>query len=185
MKARAQRGSTLIVTLLFLVLMSMFAVSGFNSSSANLRVVGNMQARQESTAAAQAGVENTISSIAFTTDSEGVAATPVPVDINGDGTTDYQVRMVPKPHCYRVRAIKSAQLDPALASDLACMRSGVVQLPGLESADLAASSGDSMCAQTEWNIRAEVADGRTGAKVGVNQGVAVRVLETDAQNSCL
>lgn len=185
MTRQSQRGSTLIVTLLFLVLMSMFAVSGFNSSSANLRVVGNMQARQESTAAAQAAVENTISSTEFTTDSEAVAATPFPVDINGDGTVDYRVRMVPKPSCYRVRPIKSAQLDVALAADLACMRSGVVQFSGLDSADLAATAGNSMCSQTEWNIRAEVADARTGANVALNQGVAVRVLETDAQNSCL
>jgi hypothetical protein len=42
-----------------------------------------------------------------------------------------------------------------------------------------------MCSHTEWNSRAEVADARTGAKVAVNQGVAVRVLETDAQNSCV
>jgi len=185
MKQRTQRGSTLIVTLLFLVLMSLFAVSGFNSSSANLRVVGNMQARQESTAAAQAGVENTISSLAFTTDSDGVAATPVPVDINGDGITDYSVRIVPKPSCYRVRPIKSMELDPVLSADLACMRSGVVQLSGLESPDMASAAGNSMCAHSEWNIRSEVADTRTGAQVAVNQGVAVRVLETDAQNSCL
>jgi Tfp pilus assembly protein PilX len=185
MTRRSQRGSTLVVTLLFLILMSMFAISGFNTSSANLRVVGNMQARQESTAAAQAGVENTISSIAFTTNSEAVAATPFPVDINGDGSTDYRVRMVPKPNCFRVRPIKSAQLETSKAADLACMRSGVVQNSGLESPDAASSSGNSMCSQTEWNIRAEVADTRTGAKVAVNQGVAVRVLETDAHNSCV
>ena len=46
------------------------------------------------------------------------------------------------------------------------------------------AAGNSLCANTEWNVRAEVADARTGAKVAVNQGVAIRVLETDAANSC-
>lgn len=181
---RRQRGSTLVVTLIFLVLMSLFAVNAFNSSSTNLRVVGNMEARQESLAAAQLGLEHTISSTLFATNPDGVAANSVPVDINGDGAQDFQVRMLPKPSCYRVLPIKTADLDPALDADLSCMRSGSLQNSGLDSADITAAAGDSMCSQSEWNIRAEVVDGRTGTMVAVNQGVGVRVLGTDAANSC-
>ena len=49
----SQRGATLVLALIFLVLMSLFALSAFNSSSSNLRIVGNTQARQESLATAQ------------------------------------------------------------------------------------------------------------------------------------
>jgi len=183
-RAAHQRGATLVVTLIFLILMSLFAVNAFNSSSTNLRVVGNMEARQEALAAAQSAVEQTISSTLFATNPEGVAANPVAVDINGDGASDLQARMLPKPRCYRVLPIKTSELDATLAQDLSCMRSGALQTSGLDSADVTSAAGDSMCSQSEWNIRAEVVDPRTGTLVAVNQGVSVRVLGTDATNSC-
>jgi hypothetical protein len=46
------------------------------------------------------------------------------------------------------------------------------------------TTGDSMCSNTEWNVYAEVSDQQTGAFVSLNQGVAARVLSTDANNAC-
>jgi len=60
----------------------------------------------------------------------------------------------------------------------------VVTNAGLETPS-GSTAGNSLCSNSEWNIRAEVADTRTGVKVAVNQGVALRVLETDATNACL
>lgn len=179
-----QRGATLVVALIFLVLMSLFAVSAFNNSSVNLRVVGNMQSRQEAQDAAQVAVEQTLSSPTFTSSPDTVAANPVIVDIDNNGAADYQVRMTPKPRCYRAQPIKTVDLDPSLPADLACMKSGAVTTGGLETAAGGAIAGNSLCANTEWNVRAEVSDERTGTKVAINQGVAVRVLETDASNAC-
>ena len=78
-----QRGAAMIVALIVLILMSVFAISAFNSSSANLRIVGNMQARQEGISAAQDAIERTISSAAFTIDPAAVAASAVDLDIDG------------------------------------------------------------------------------------------------------
>lgn len=180
-----QRGATLLVAMIFLVLMSLFAISAFKSSTSNLRIVGNMQARQESVAVAQKAIEQTISSTLFTTNPQQVANTPLPVDIDGDGTADYTARLDPKPACYRTKPIKSSELNPDLDADLACMKSGTVQLGGLDSADASATAGNSLCANSEWNVGAEVVDAKTGTTVEVNQGVAVRVLEADANNLCL
>jgi Tfp pilus assembly protein PilX len=178
-----QRGATLVVALIFLILMSLFAISAFNNSSVNIRVVGNMQARQEAVSAAQVALERTISTTTFSSSPDAVAANAVPVDIDGNGTQDYEVRMVPRPKCFRAKPIRSVDLDPAVAADLACMKSGVVNNAGLETPS-GTTSGNSLCSNSEWNIRAEVADTRTGVKVAVNQGVALRVLETDATNAC-
>lgn len=179
-----QRGATLVVALIFLVLLTLFAISAFNSSSTNLRVVGNTQARQESVAAAQLAIENTISSTLFTTNPEGVEANPVNVDIDQNGSFDYAVRMTPKPSCYRVKPIKNAELNPALENDRACMQSGVVNQAGLEIEGANLLTDNSLCANTEWNLRAEVIDTRTSAKVAVNQGVGVRVITADADTYC-
>lgn len=180
-----QRGATLVMALIFLILMSLFAISAFKGSMGNLRIVGNMQARQESVAVAQKAIEQTISSALFTTSPTTVAATPVQVDIDGNGTNDYTATLNPQPHCYRTKAIKTTDLNTALAADLQCMKSSVGATGGLDIVDAAADAGNSLCANSEWNVGATVEDLRTGTKVTVNQGVAVRVLETDAANFCL
>lgn len=186
MKLKAtQQGATLVVAMIFLILMSLFAVSAFKGSTGNLRIIGNMQSRQESIAVGQKAIEQTISSALFTTNPQAVAATPVVVDIDGNGSADYTATLNPQPHCYRTKAIKSNELNPTLPADLACMKSGAVQQGGLDTPDAAADAGNSLCANSEWNVSAGVVDQRSGAKVVVNQGIAVRVLETDAANLCL
>jgi hypothetical protein len=179
-----QRGISLLTTLIFLVLLTLLGISAFNSSTTNVRIVGNTQVRQEAFAAAQQAVEQTISSSAFAVTPDAVAASPVLVDIDGDGVTDYTAQLTPQPNCYRATTIKTSDLNPALASDLSCMGSGTVQNSGLDTADAAQFAGNSLCANTEWNVRAQVVHTPTATKVAVNQGVALRVLVSDASNSC-
>lgn len=83
MKPRiSQRGATLLVSLIMLVVLTLFVISAINLTNVNLRIVGNMQIQKEIQAAAQQGIEKVISTSAMSTDD-------VPVDINHDGTTDY------------------------------------------------------------------------------------------------
>lgn len=178
-----QHGAALVVALIFLILMSLFAISAFDGSSTNLRVVGNMQARQEAIGAAQLAVEQTISTPTFATNPDIIAANAVNVDVDSNGAADYRVTMTPQPKCYRARAIKTVELDASVAADIACIKSGVYNDGGLDDGE-AAVAGNSACWNTEWNVRAEVVDQRSGAQVAVNQGVAIRVWETDASNSC-
>ena len=184
MKRVRQRGNTLLIVLILLVVFSLFAVSAFNSSNTNLKVIGNMQARTEGASAAQLAIEQTIRTLEFTINPANIAATPINVDIDRNGTTDYTVQRTPAPKCFRTLAVKAGDLDPANAADIACMQSGVAQSSGIDSAAAAATSGNSMCANSEWNIRAEATDARTGIKVAADQGVAIRLLDTDAANNC-
>ncbi len=179
-----QQGATLVVALIFLVLMSLFAINAFMGSSTNLRVVGNMQARQEAVAAAQGALEATISNTNFAFTPAAVASAPVNVDIDGNGSTDYVVRITPQPSCYRVMPIKNNQLNPSLAADRECIVSSVGRTSGIDTENAPVSSDDSLCSNTEWNLRAQVTDARTGALVAVNQGVGIRVLSSDAAASC-
>jgi Tfp pilus assembly protein PilX len=181
---RTQRGATLIVATIFLILMALFAATAFKTSTNNLRMIGNMQVRQEGIAVAQKAIEQTISSTLFTTSPTTVAATPVTVDIDGDGVTDYTAMMNPQPACYRTKVIKASELNLAKAGDISCIKSSKVEQGGIDLPDSAAGAGDSMCSNSEWSIGARVADARSGAVVTVNQGVAMRVLATDASNFC-
>lgn len=183
-KARGQRGATLIVALVMLVALAMLGIWSFNLSTSNVRIVGNTQARQEALAAAQAAVEQTISSPLFVQQAAAVAASPVPIDTNGDGTADYEARLSPQPSCYRVRVLKVNELDPSSSADLSCLGSSSAQNSGIEVEGAAPPAGDSLCADSEWNVRAEVRDLASHASVAVNQGVAVRSLSTDTANAC-
>jgi hypothetical protein len=165
--------------------LSLFAVASFNSSTTNTMVTGNMIARQEAVAAAQWLIDGTISNTLFATNPIEVAAGVYELDIDGDGRLDYSPRLAPAPACRRARPLKAVELDPSDKNDMSCMMSGVVQNSGLDTPDLAASTGNSLCSKTEWNIRAVTEDpDRTGTSVAVNQGVGVRVLATDAMDFC-
>jgi len=108
-----QRGATLIVSLIMLLLITLLAVSSFTLGKGNLQIVGNMQQRQQAFAAAQGAVASLISSNQFsatptdafhnpcggtvpcadgnvTVDCHGNKNTAC-VDSNGDGVTDVNV----------------------------------------------------------------------------------------------
>lgn len=157
-----QRGATLIVALIFLMMMSLFAVSTFRSSSTNMIVVGNMQSKQEGAASAEAAIDSLISSDLFTTDPLLVSQSPVVVDIDGDSVADYTVKFVPPPKCFRVTTLSGCGGGAASSSGA----SGTA----IEGGSASAAGG---CFLREWNVRAEVTDPRTGMTVAVNQGVAV------------
>ena len=181
--SRRQRGVTLIVTLIMLTVLGLLAGWALKSGTTNLRIVSNMQARQEAFSAAQSAIESTISNPTFSQQPAAVAANPIPVDVDGDGVADMTATLTPAPACYRWRAIKTAELDPDVAGDRVCLGSSSAASAGLEGAT-AGNGGDSMCADSEWNVRAEVVDTRTNASVRVNQGVSIRGVITDVLNSC-
>jgi hypothetical protein len=174
----------LIIALIMLVALAMLSLWAFNAGTMNLRVVGNSQARQEVVAAAQAATELTLSTPLFTQDPLAVAAGAIPVDIDGDALPDYSARLTPAPACYRVRVLKVNELDPASEGDRACLGSSMSINPGIETAGAAPSTGDSLCADSEWNVRAVVSDARSHATAAVNQGIAVRALTTDTASAC-
>ena len=179
-----QRGVTLIVALIMLLALSMLAAWAVNTSTANTRIVGNTQARKEALAAAQTAVESTISSQKFVTDAAAVAAGSIEVDVDGDGVADYEARLSPQQSCYRVRIVKSNELDTSSAADRKCLGSSSANNSGIEVAGAAAPTGDSLCADSQWNIRAVVNDPRSNANVAVNQGVSVRSMSTDVAGAC-
>jgi hypothetical protein len=159
---QGQRGATLIVALIMLVLMTLVLVSGFSLSTSNLKSVGNMQMREESVAAANRALEVVIGS-SFT---DAPQAQEIEVDINSDGTNDYTVA-VALPVCTRV----------ALASAGGVTQWGVTASLG------GAGGGGGATWYTDWDLDATVTDDSSGAKVRVRQGV--RVLLDDARRTAV
>jgi hypothetical protein len=97
-------------------------------------------------------------------------------DLNGDGAPEYITRLDPAPACISVRTIKDSELNSSSAEDLSCSAGQARQL--------GAASGDSLCADTVWDITAETRSTFSRTKVTVTQGVAVRVSAADAEALC-
>ncbi|HEX7971112.1 MAG TPA: hypothetical protein VF501_02685, partial [Thiobacillus sp.] len=100
---RAQRGATLVVGLIMLVLITLMVTAAFMISTGNLRAVGNMQYRNEAIAAGNRAVEQVLSS-PFT---NAPAAEQIFVDINNDGVPDYRADIA-TPTCIRASVAQSA-----------------------------------------------------------------------------
>lgn len=154
----AQRGFTLFIGLVMLVIITLMVTTAFMLSTTNLKSVGNMQLRDEAIAAANSAIEQVLSST-FTT---APAAEQINVDINNDGTADYVVS-VAKPVCIR------ASIDTA----------GSVSSITLGTAMSSVASWN-----TIWDIEAVVNDARSGAKTTVRSGVRVLLTQTQKNAVC-
>jgi len=94
--ARRQRGATLMVTLIMLVILTLFAVTAFNLSGVNLKIVGNYQQQKSLEGVVQQAIEQVMSTITiFTTPAD----TDVCVNGTGGGCTGGYVVRVDKPRC--------------------------------------------------------------------------------------
>ena len=156
--ARRQRGATLIIGLIMLVLITLIVVNAFTLSASNLKSVGNMQVREEAIAAANLAAERLISSN-FT---NALGTQSFTVDINNDGTDDYTVA-VAIPVCKR-----STQAAAAGPSDI----------------EMGVSMSSGSTWNTEWDIDATVTDTASGAAVRVRQGVRVLLTQTVKDTAC-
>ncbi len=94
---RYQAGATLFVALIFLLIMTLFAVSSVNLSTVNFRIVGNMQAMKHMEAAAQDAIEqilndsNNYDTPAAQTITSTVAGVDYTVDVSAPQCIDSQV----------------------------------------------------------------------------------------------
>ncbi len=158
---QSQKGATLIVGLIMLVLITVLVISAFNISSSNIKSVGNMQYRDEAIAAASDAIETVIGSD-FVAVSE---SSQIDVDINRDNAVDYVVQ---------VNAPTCIQVTPAPGSEDATAS-------GEESNVQNASNMNTM-----WEIQAQVTDAATGVSVTVVQGLRKKLSQTQyITSSCI
>jgi Tfp pilus assembly protein PilX len=180
-----QQGMTLIVALVMLVLITMLAMTTFNLGKSSIQVVGNMQNRDEGVAASRQVIDEALSSTRFFNTPADALASPCDgsntrcLDMNGDGKADVQTVLSPPPSCVKARSIKSSELDFTNTEDQGCV------LGGSQSFGVAGTvTGDSLCADSTWEVSAVSTDQVAQTSVQVVQGVAVRVAKDDIEASC-
>lgn len=158
----AQKGVALIVGLIMLLLLTLMVGSAFTLSGTNLKAVGNMQMRNETIAAANVAIEQKISSDLTVVPT----AETINVDINDDGTVDYEVIVTPS-------CISSSIASYASSSGLS----------GEETKDFEGEGAPETVVgyNVILDIASDVTDLASGASVTVHAGV--RILLTEAQQA--
>lgn len=159
--ARRQRGATLIVGLIMLVLITLMMLTAFMMSSSNLKSVGNVQYRAEATAAANVAIEQALSS-------DVVFITPAAQTIV---VGDYSVA-VAVPTCLYTAPVMIPPSGGSADPNSIILDVGSTGAPEIVPGYL----------DTYWDIAATVQDGLTGASVEAHQGVRVRL--PDTPNPC-
>jgi Tfp pilus assembly protein PilX len=142
-----QRGATLLVTLIMLVVLTLFAVTMFNLASVNLKIIGNFQSQKEIEGAVQQALEQIMTTAT-------IFETPAARDICVPGgtappcaSTQHKVS-IERPRCNYTVAAKG----------------------------YTKKIGELTPEDTSWEVRGAYTDGRTGATAGIVQGVGVRML---------
>jgi len=159
---RQQHGTVLVVGLVMLTVITVLATTAFTQSSANVRVVGNLQFRSEAVAAANVALEQVIATPFATAPS----ADEILVDLDKDGDVDYTV-IVDRPQCVRGDTVLIAGAAPSSV------------LLGAQFAVLG-----STFYQTVWDLTARVVDNVSGASVQVRQGVSVLLSQSQYSSVC-
>ncbi len=170
-----QRGAALIVSLIMLLLITILAVTAFRIGKSNMQIIGNIQQRDQAIDAAQFAIDQTISSVQFTlTPTNAVPnpcnGTPNLVCAAATGGSGSDINVTVDPTCDSIQPIAVTQLNFSDPNDAGCLI-GASQDFGVTGA----SSNNSMCSNSVWNINATATDNVTGATATVDEGAGVRV----------
>ena len=123
-KYNKQKGATLFVALILLVIMTLFAISSINMGTVNLKIVGNMQATKSLDAVNQSALEQVISQSAnFTTPTATSVSstygtvsveTPVCIDsITASGYSAVNKSIIPEDNTWELRSTVSDSITGA------------------------------------------------------------------------
>ena len=158
---RRQRGATLLISLIMLVVLTLFAVTAIRTGNVGFKIVGNQQAQKLMEAAAAQAVEQVISNLANFDPATVIAPTTTVtqrVCVNAN-SGDAPVAIPP------ATCTSGTQVDVAPVRCIATKRSQY------DSLTQPMATFDNV-----WEITATVTDTLTGAKATYHQGVKIRML---------
>jgi len=161
--ARRQRGMTLLIALVMLVVLTLFAITAIRTGNIGLKIVGNQQAQKLMEAAALQAIEQVVSNLG-NFDAVNLSTAAIAQRICVNAATGFAIVRIPPLTCQ-----SGTQVDVAPVRCIASKRSLY------DSLTQAMSTFDNT-----WEVVATVTDTNTGAKATFHQGVKMRMLA----NSC-
>ncbi|MFT6957214.1 MAG: hypothetical protein ACJAYC_002222 [Halieaceae bacterium] len=170
-----QRGIVMVVALIMLLAVSLIAVTASNLVQTDLKIVNNLESREQARFAAKAAIEEALSSSRFADNPDSIFSVNCVqdnrkcYDFNSDGVDDIAVQ-INTPECVSVIPRKNTELDVFnYPSQATCYLP-----PGVYS----------MCAASVWEFQAVATDVVTGAEVTVRQGVSILTTINNIDTAC-
>lgn len=160
--ARRQRGATLLIALIMLVMLTLFAVSAIRTGNVGFKIVANQQVQKEMEAAAQEAIEQVLSNLGNFD----------PVNLVASSTTVAQTICVNGSPPVVLPGTECSSGTPVTISPARCISSKRSQYDSLTQP---MATYDNV-----WEIVATVTSSSTGAKAIYHQGIKMRMLS----NSC-
>lgn len=171
-----QKGATLLVGMIMLVVLTLLVVFAIRSGNTNLRIAGNIQAQTEVSAATQQAIEQVIEEIKLpATDISQIKAQTLIVPV---GNTSYRVDVkAMSDKCIIEVDVDNIELDPSNANDVPCFESPDED-KAIKAGGTTMTSKPSACKTQQWEIEAGVSDAVTGTNATQVQGISIRVPAT-------
>jgi hypothetical protein len=166
-----ERGATLLVGLILLVLLTLHGIAAFHAGLMQLRATGDLQSRRQAESAADLAVGVAIGSAGFA-DNPTAATQTHAIDVDGDSRPDFDVTV--SVQCQSRRPMPPRLIDPDSGESTACV---------------AGTAFDgSLCMLTQWDVQAVAIPAAgapaTGARSEVHQGVTLPLPAGMALESC-
>ena len=168
---RNESGAVLFIALVFLVLLTLMALTTFNLSKGTQQIIGNMAARNTTFQVALQTSETAISTnrlVHHPNDLFGTGSNNVAVDVNGDQKTVINAS-VDAPQCISIQQVVDNKLDLGNERDLECANSAKNGL---------------FCYDVVFQFNSRATDPVTKATSAVTQGASVRSQPASARNIC-
>jgi len=160
-----QEGMTLLVSLIMLVVLTLFAITAIRTGNIGFKIVGNQQAQKLMEASAKEAIEQTVSNLGNFDAANAIApSTTTAQRICVNAQSGDPVVAIPPANC-----VSGTQVDVAPVRCISTTRSQY------DSLTQATATFDNT-----WEIVTTVTDSLTGAKATFHQGVKIRMLS----NSC-
>lgn len=181
-RKQLQRGSTLLIGMIMLVVLTLLVVYAIRSGNTNLRIAGNMQVQAEASAAAQQAIEQAVTQMALpATDISTIGAQSTTIQI---GSSSYTVAIPAMAPASNPSASKCLFVAPVLNSSLSTSNANDVPCFATPDEDKAVTSTGALttrpsaCSTQQWEIEATATDNNSGVRVTEVQGITVRVPST-------
>lgn len=185
-RTAVQRGSTLIIGLIMLLLTSISLVTVYNMTQTSVNIVQNLQSQNNAVDLANSTLEAAISTTRVVNAPSAVflvgcqdALNTRCYDIDADGETDVSVELTPDPFCVHSQIIQNNQLNLADPIDASCVISTRTDFGVVGSANQ-----NSLCANSQWEVTAVASDALNNTRQTVRGNYGVRVSTDAVDTSC-
>lgn len=168
-----QKGATLVVSMIMLMVLTVLVVYSIRSGNTNLRIAGNMQRQTEALMATQQVIEQVIEQIKTVDSMALIPAQSVAVTNAGATYTVTTNSLGAAGACILEVPVSSADLSPSNPDDVQCFESQ--DGDRAIKADGTTTTAPLACKQQHWEVQASVNDATSGTQLTQMQGITIRV----------